>query len=186
MKNNTISVTAYIVTGSTNSQLSKILIFLILITTTFPVIAQDKLLDILPLQNGSVTYTEIVQVDSVNKNSLYIKAKKWFVDTYKSAKDVIQLDDKENGEIMGKGNFKINYYTRDPYISHTISILVKDGRFKYIITGFSYSDNQNNKFTIENFPKSWFGKKKLYTKIDEEVKSLIASIKILMTTKDDW
>ena len=87
---------------------------------------------------------------------------------------------------MGKGNFKINYYTRDSYISHTISILVKDGRFKYIITGFSYSDNQNDKFTIENFPKSWFGKKKLYTKIDEEVKSLIASIKIFMTTKDDW
>ena len=58
-----------------------------------------------------------------------MRAKKWFVDNYKSAKDVIQLDDKENGEITGTGNFKISYYTRKPYISHTISIFVKEGRY---------------------------------------------------------
>lgn len=149
---------------------------------------QEKLLDILPLDNGSVTYTGVVQVDSIDKNTLYTRAKKWFVDNYKSAKDVIQLDDKETGEITGKGNFKINYYTRDPYISHTISIFVKDGRYKYLITNFSYSDNQNEKFTIENFPKSWAGKKKLYTKVDEEVNSIIVSIEKFMKTKpkDDW
>lgn len=149
---------------------------------------QEKLLDILPIENGSVTYTGIVQVDSASKNNLYFRAKKWFVDYYKSAKDVIQLDDKDNGEITGKGFFKISYYTREPYINHTISILVKDGRFKYIITDFSYSDNQDDKFTIEHFPNGWAGKKKLFTTIDDEIKTIITSIEKFMKRKnnDDW
>ncbi len=119
---------------------------------------------------------------------MYKKAKKWFISTYKSAKDVIQLDDQEGGEITGKGNFKVNYYSREPYISHTISVYVKDGRYKYSITQLAYSDNQNEKFSIENFPNSWFGKKKLYLKVDEEIKAVILSLKKYMssTDKDEW
>jgi len=155
---------------------------------SFSSFAQETLLDILPLQNGIVTYSGVAKVDSLDKNALYLKAKKWFVSTYKSAKDVIQFEDKESGEITGKGNFKIAYYTRDPYISHNITITVKDGRYKYTITQFSYSDNQNEKFAIENFPNSWAGKKKLYLKIDEETKYLISSLEKHMKTniKDDW
>ena len=149
---------------------------------------QDKLLDILPAKDGIVTYTEVVQVDSINKAILYKKAKKWFVANYKSAKDVIQLDDQENGEITGKGNFNVSYFTREPIISHTISIFVKDGRYKYLITGLTYSDNQNETFSIESFPKSWFGKKKLYSKVDEEIKTIILSLKKYMGSKekDEW
>ena len=93
--------------------------------------SQETLLETLPVQNGIVTYSGVVNVDSLDKNALYLKAKKWFVTTYKSAKDVIQFEDKESGEITGKGNFKISYFTRDPYISHNISITVKDGRYCY-------------------------------------------------------
>jgi len=168
--------------------MNRILTTVLLTIGSLSVFGQDKLLDILPLENGVVTYTAVIQVDSSDKNTLYIRAKKWFVETYNSARDVIQLDDKENGEITGKGNFKISYYTRDPYISHTVSIFVKDGRYKYVVTGFSYSDNQNEKFAIEEFPKSWAGKKKLYTKVDEGVKEIIASIEKFMKSKpkDDW
>jgi len=149
---------------------------------------QEKLLDILPSKDGIVTYSEVVQVDSSSKIDLYKKAKKWFVTTYKSAKEVIQLDDPENGEIIGKGNFKVSYYSREPFISHTISISVKDGRYKYSITDLTYSDNQNEKFSIENFPKSWFGKKKLYLKVDEEINAIILSLKKYMSSKEkeDW
>jgi len=152
------------------------ILLLIFSSLTFSIFGQNKLLDILPIQDGIVTYTGIVQVDSISKNTLYLRAKQWFVKTYKSAKDVIQLDDKENGEITGKGNFQISYYTRDSYINHTVSIYVKEGRYKYIITQFTYADNQGDKFAIENFPQSWAGKKKLYTKIDEEANNIIGSI----------
>ena len=72
--------------------------------------AQDKLLDILPLQGGKVDYTEVVHVDSVSKNELYARAKLWLVDTYKSSINVIQLEDKENGEIIGKGFSEIDLH----------------------------------------------------------------------------
>ena len=168
--------------------MKKTLTTFILLIATLIIYGQEKLLDILPTENGVVIYTGVIQVDSVDKSTLYTRAKKWFIDNYKSAKDVIQLDDKENGEITGKGNFKIYYYTREPYISHTISFFVKDGRYKYIITNFSYTDNQSDKFSIENFPKSWAGKKKLYSKVDEEAKALIISIEKFMKIKpkDDW
>jgi hypothetical protein len=150
--------------------------------------SQDKLLDILPLENGSVIYTEVVKVDSLNKKELYNRAKKWVVLKYKSANDVIQLDDKEDGIIIGKGNFGIKYYSRRPTINHTLQIETRDGRYKYTISSFIYSDVQKDTFTVEEFPKSWAGKKKLYRTLDEKVNSIIADLKKSMETelKDDW
>ena len=66
--------------------------------------SQEKLVDILPLVNGEVVYTEVIKVDSLNAKELYNRAKKWIVLNYKSANDVIQLDDKEDGILIGKGN----------------------------------------------------------------------------------
>ena len=150
--------------------------------------AQNKLLDILPTENGTVTYSGVVNCDSMTKEALYLKAKRWFIKTYNSGKDVIQLDDKENGEITGKGNFQIDYYARAPYISHTVSIYVKDGKYKYIISQFAYADNQNNNFPIEDFPNGWAGRKKLYTKVNDEVNLIIQSIDKAMQAKTntDW
>ena len=167
--------------------MKKLLIVSILTATVFCSNGQDKLMDILPLKDGVVTYTNVISIDGVNKDELYSRAKKWFVTTYKSANDVIQLDDKENGEIVGKGNFNITYYARDPFINHAITISVKDGRFKYLITDLTYSDKQGDKFPIEAFPKGWAGKKKLYETIDREINLLIASIEKAMKSKaDEW
>ena len=150
---------------------------------------QEKLFDILPLTDGIVTYSEVVQIEEVNKDELYLRAKKWFVTTFNSAKDVIQLDDKENGEIIGKGSFRIPFYSINPVINHTLTILVKDGRFKYVITDLIYNDDQGNKSSIENCTYiTNSAKKKLYPKIDEEINSLIISLKNDMKTKqtDNW
>jgi len=144
-------------------------------------------MDILPQKDGVTTYTAVIQVDDARKDELYSRAKKWFAIMYKSANDVIQLDDKENGEIIGKGKFSITYYARDPVIHHTITLSVKDGRFRYSITDLIYSDAQGDKFPIENFPKHWAGKKKLYETVDREVNQLISSIEKSMISKaDEW
>ena len=65
--------------------------------------SQETLLETLPVQNGIVTYSGVVNVDSLDKNALYLKAKKWFVTTYKSAKDVIQFEDKEIVYVLQAG-----------------------------------------------------------------------------------
>lgn len=145
-----------------------------------------KLYGILPMENGIVTYSGVVQIDSLNKDQLYLLAKKWFVNTYKSAKAVIQLDDKENGVITGKGTFAFSSLVNDTYIDHTISIFVKDGRYKYVLTNFIY-ENKDKSFDIENIP--WgYGKKMICSTIDAKAKMIIASLEEYMKTpqKDDW
>ena len=168
--------------------MKRIIYLFILIMFSINSFSQEKLLDILPLENGNVVYTEVVKVDSVNKKELYNRAKKWVVLKYKSANDVIQLDNKEDGIIIGKGNFGIRYYSRKPTIEHTLQIESRDGRYKFMISNFIYSDIQNDKFTVKEFPKSWAGKKKLYRTLDEKVKSIIVDLKKSMETKlkDDW
>lgn len=158
--------------------------FLISITS----FCQEKFQESLPLENGKVVYTEVIKIDDLSKSDLYKRAKKWVVLNYKSANDVIQLDDKEDGIIIAKGTFGIRYYTRNPKIEHTLQIETKNGRFKYTISNFIYNDNQGYTFFIENFPKGWAGKKKLYRLIDEEVNKIISNLKQSMNSeeKDDW
>src|SRR5450830_1164209 len=119
----------------------KIYILFIVLFISNGILAQEKLLGILPLKDGKVTYTDIIQLQGVSKNEIYNRAKHWFIDTFNSGKDVIQLDDKETGEVIGKGCFKavwmINFYSSQSVnVWKTIKIQIKDGRYRYEITDF--------------------------------------------------
>ena len=78
------------------------LIILTLILVANNVFAQDN--PILPIdeKTGKIVYSEIVKVDSTSSPELYLRAKTWFVRNFNSANNVIQLDDKESGKIIGK------------------------------------------------------------------------------------
>lgn len=129
------------------------------------------------LVTGKIVYEEVVQAEGLTKTVLYSNALEWFALKYNSANDVILLNDENSGKIIGKGIFKIVYFTREPSIFHTISVYIKEGKYKYVISDLSYNDNQNDLFALEDFPKSWAGKKKLYLKVDEEVRFLISNLK---------
>lgn len=81
----------------------------------------------LPVVDGKVLYTGIIKADSVSKTELYNRAKTFFVKSYKSANDVIQLDDKESGQLVIKGIFKVSSLS----IRHTFSVGVKEGKYRY-------------------------------------------------------
>jgi Domain of unknown function (DUF4468) with TBP-like fold len=96
----------------------------------------------------SLTYTQVVKVDStLSSNELYLRARAWFAESYRSAHDVIQMDDKDNGKIIGKGNLRYlsNIFEGSDgtkgWIRYTISIQVKNGRYKYEITDFYHEGN---------------------------------------------
>lgn len=57
----------------------------------------------IPVKDGAVVYEQVYQVPNKSKADLYKNAKQWFVDYFKSSKDVIQNEDKEDGKIVGKG-----------------------------------------------------------------------------------
>ena len=183
--------------------MKKTFLALALLFTVILGYSQDKLLNILPLVDGRVTYTGVVQVDSIPKDELYKRAKRWFVDTYNSGKDVIQLDDKENSEIIGKGFFEelwmVTFYGGTKVnVWQTIKIQMKDGRYRYEITDFrmkyfvsgsQYSSSSNVDVAFEEWNKGRdTNNQKFYPKVDAHVNALIESLKKTMTTKakNDW
>jgi Ca2+-binding EF-hand superfamily protein len=137
--------------------MKRILLFALLIAG-LKMNAQEKLLDVLPMKDGKVYYEEVVTIDSASKNELYNRAKMGIVSMYKSAKDVIQLDDKETGEIIAKGNFQATWtqafmVTQSTYVSHTLTVFVKDNKAKIVLTDFrvKYYYQHDVDMTLEEF-----------------------------------
>ena len=107
---------------------------------------------------GNIFFEEVVKVDSnLTKQELYVNAKEWFAKTFVSAQDVIQMDDKEVGRIIGKGNMEYNstiYYGSNGtkgWIRYTVTIQVKDGRYKYEISNFVHEGNSLNSYGAFSF-----------------------------------
>ena len=128
----------------------KYIIFLILIVVNITVLSQEqeeKYIKILPLdENREIYYSDVVKTDSLNKDELFNLTKQWFVDAFKSANDVIQMEDKEYGILTGKGYFEQSFTlylgkmfgsrTYNSNIYFTAKIQCKDGRYKYEFYNF--------------------------------------------------
>ncbi len=108
------------------------LLFVFLITLPFYAISQEAL-----------SFSEVIDVSGVGKNELFIRGREWFNENFKSSKDVLQITDKESGELSGKGLMEVVYTFRflgeKKYITNVnfqMSVWVKEGKFKYEITNF--------------------------------------------------
>jgi hypothetical protein len=160
-----------------------------------------------------ITYTEVINVDSsVSKLELYSRAREWFAKAYNSSQNVIQMDDKESGKIVGKALTRVyhkalgsNYPSG--YINYTISLYLKDGKYKYEITNFYHTGQPVSAGRIEdmgpceemiNTRKKTMGISYQKTfnyylyQLDVNTKSLVLGLKESMNRasngkkKDDW
>jgi hypothetical protein len=161
----------------------------------------------------TMIYTEVIQNDSVSQNELYNRAKLWFATAYNSANDVLQIDNKEEGQIIGKAVMKYNPIVisgseqTKGIIKYTIKIFVKEGRYKYEITDFihdaygnQYGKSSMGLITTEKecpnpkpMAKSWSNKvwDDIKSQIAENMTLLISSLKEGMTKtteskKNNW
>ena len=93
------------------------------------------------------TITGIYQADGKSKSEIFSAINKWIALNYNSAKNVVQLNDKESGTIIVKGINKAVYknvmkemYPKNKFMqeyntvefNHTIEINVKDNRYRII------------------------------------------------------
>lgn len=182
----------------------KNLIVSILLTASLNGFGQKMLLDVLPLKNGIVFYSDVIEVDSIDKDELYKRAKRWFVESYKDANKVIQLDDKDSGEIIGKGSFDALWNatfvaSHVVNVGHTVKIQVKDGKYRYEITDFRVryvtSSTQYTSSSLVDYPiETWnmerpANTRKFLPQVNLSVAKLIDSMNNYMTTKPtnkDW
>lgn len=110
----------------------------------------------------ALTYTEVVNVDSISKAELYSRARSWFNEAFKSSQNVLNIQDKETGELSGTGVMK---YTPTVWRGNTqtigivrfnVTIKIKDGRYKYEFTNFTHEGSVSRN-TYGKLPASSFG-----------------------------
>lgn len=130
--------------------MKKIFLIGILLLSSFFIFSEKKVWKdpnakgLFPLDaNGKIIYTEVIEMPNIAKDALYSRAYEWFAKTFNSAQNVIQMQDKEAGKIIGKGIFDdmnspgpLGMAGVKGYMKFTISIYLKDGKYKYEITDF--------------------------------------------------
>lgn len=104
----------------------------------------------LPFKDGQIFYEEIVQVDSsYKKDIIFFSVNQWFVEKFKDSKSVIQLSDRENGKIIGKGNYSfsinctsiIGEINRKVTVRFTLLVDVKDSKYRIQIYDFDFLED---------------------------------------------
>ncbi len=101
------------------------------------------------LAQEPIGFEKIIKVDSVKNNIIYNGLKEWIGMNYRSAKSVIEVDDKEAGLIIISPRTdysigKLQYMCYEGSIKYTIKFQVKDGRFKVVITNFIHQNDPGN------------------------------------------
>jgi len=157
----------------------------------------------LPIVDGKILYEGIVDIPDKTKNDLYQNAQQWFVDYFKSSKDVIQNQDKDNGIVVGKGmlDFNARVGLGMSMVQHdklTIKIVCKDNKYKYSVYDMIlYPPEGNEKYStpFDNLYGKLIGTvkiggsksavKDILKKNDIEVRKMIESIKLAMVKKSD-
>jgi hypothetical protein len=107
-------------------------------------IGQDSLLyQNLPVIDGKVTYEKVIALDSVSKDALFMTAKDWAVDAYRSQKATLQAEDKAGGYLAYKGYLPVYLEYRGGILKgkkygvdlyHTLKFYIKDGKTKVVFT----------------------------------------------------
>jgi hypothetical protein len=95
-----------------------------------------------------LSFSKVIPADSINKNDIYSGLKQWFA-LNSNSKQTLEVDDRETGllianfsaEYSKSGFFYISY---EGYINYSITIQVKDGRYKVTIDKFTH-DTKNPK-----------------------------------------
>lgn len=163
-----------------------------------------------------LSFEKVIQVDSASKETIYNGMKEWFGMNFVSAKNVLQIDDKDAGLIIANALTsysygKLRYVAYDGSINYTIKIQIKDSRFKFEITNINHkshsgthadywslgmlTDSEEYPGKCSGMEKSYFNKVWINLKIKSEIlaKSLLLEIEnikfnsISIDTKNaDW
>lgn len=163
--------------------------------------AQDKLGGLLPLENGKVTYTGVITVDSLSADQIYLGVRRWVAKEYKSGKDVTQLEDAAAREVLVRGWFpsvwQLTFYaTNTVQVWHRVTVQCRDGRYRFEFTDFriKWQTGEPLYQEYEQPIEEWFTARekqvgKVYAQVDTTVRQMVqALIQAVVTAMpvDDW
>jgi hypothetical protein len=122
---------------------TRLMIFLVLLIFTTNVKAQFPVSE----ETGEVVFTEVVELEGMNKKEIYDKAKVWVVSTLKSGDNMVELQGENSDKIIGTGNIVLPQSLIDQSVAPYTYFSNYRLNFKFII---SFKDNKL-KYSVENF-----------------------------------
>lgn len=130
----------------------KKLFFLLLISSN--IFAQSEMptnepLFPLPINTeGRVSYEGVVELANISKDELYDRSRVWLATAFNSSKAIIDFSDKESGKTISKvaATTYVKSLGKTSFIGswhYTFTIIVKDSKYKYVITDFYHVNDTN-------------------------------------------
>lgn len=100
--------------------------------------------------DSSLMFREVVKMDSLSKKEIGLQVREWFHNTFKNTKNVVDVNDLENGQFLGMGSFSYVEYIKVMGIKtpiygsvrYKINIEVKDGKYRFEIGPFMVDDEE--------------------------------------------
>lgn len=108
-------------------------------------------------ETNRLDFTAVVEMPGINKVELYSRAKQWIVNTFKSANAVIQMDDKAEGVLIGKGRIKelknpnASFITLAYNFVFTVKVYLKEGKYKYSFKDITYEYIGNSQYARSSY-----------------------------------
>lgn len=156
----------------------------------------------LPITESVLKYEEVIDAPGISSEQLYQNAKIWFLDTFRSSKEVITFEDPEIGIVSGNGLFNIYSQFMNQTIERTVyfsvRIEVKENRFRYSISDLRVGSAISEPYPVEKqFHPDFLFKKngkpvesewKFAWSYEKEIMAIEESIKksMVKVKKDDW
>lgn len=111
-------------------------------------------------ENGKVAYVDVVETPGKSGDDLFTNARLWFLENFRSSKEVIVFEDSELGILAGNGLMYLQQksfgYLVETPIYFSLRIETKDGKFRYQISDLRISDSLRpveSDFSPENMYK---------------------------------
>jgi hypothetical protein len=140
----------------------------------------------MPMKDGKVVYELIDSSLTGTQQQLQAKAKIWMANVFKDSREVIQVDDKDAGEVVGKGNF--SWGSLPPYTCwFTIRISSRDNKYRcQIYDMMMQGGTEGAKRSIEHWIEHpTIGTKKQLRYIDKRTLEFMDDLKAAMAKSND-
>lgn len=155
----------------------KILLTTILVLTFVPTMAQNEM----PTKEGKVHYEHVDSIPGASRIDLYNRARLWLADAFVDSKEVVQVEDKESGLLVGKGSYRFQQGIIPYRIKFSVRLDCKDQKYRaQIYDVYILSGTKEQQYTAEfyNEKKNW---DKVKNKVNERMAEIIEEIQTAMS-----
>jgi len=120
---------------------------------------------------------------NLKQNEIFVRTLEWMAQIFNDSKSVVEISDRENGKIIGKGITDITHLIINIPCQFTMIVEVKDGKYRTSYNNFigMWGEYKNDPRPVE-YQKDVEALKIKLTEMDNNLFSYLSSAKV----KENW